>query len=122
MKLNVVNLVNVCVHLFVGIYSVNNTDRDVYLTIVPILIGIVFLSQNQAIQNETRVQVRAAAVIGLMAVALFMYKISLALHYEDDYGLIGACVLLSSNIIVVLLFVFFLIKKKRELKSLAPRS
>jgi len=121
MKLNVVNLINVGVHLLVGVYSVNHTDRDVYLTILPILIGIVFLSQNEAIQHETRVQVRAALVIGVITVALFGYKISVALHYEDDYGFYAASVLMISNLFLVILFSFFLIKKNGELKKLAPR-
>ena len=121
MKLNVVNLINVGVHLLVGVYSVNHTDRDVYLTILPILIGIVFLSQNEAIQHETRVQVRAALVIGVITVALFAYKISVALHYEDDYGFYAASVLMISNLFLVILFSFFLIKKNGELKKLAPR-
>ena len=121
MKLNVINLINVGVHLVVGVYSLNNTDRDVYLTILPILIGIVFLSQNEAIQHQTRVQVRAALVIAILAVALFSYKISLAMHYQDDFGLYVASILIASNLLVVIMFSMFLIKKKMELKNLAPR-
>ncbi|MCB0645014.1 MAG: hypothetical protein KDC49_00020 [Saprospiraceae bacterium] len=114
MRVSRFSIINSLVQIAIGFYFVRLPESTVYLTLVPILLGLIVLPMQQSIQHKVVSAVRFLAFLCLLSVGIYTYGIWDLLQVSDYAEIKYMSVLLVVNVLTLIAASFTLMKGKKK--------
>ena len=114
MRVSRFSIINSLVQIAIGFYFVRLPESTVYLTLVPILLGLIVLPMQQSIQHKVVSAVRFLAFLCLLSVGIYTNGIWEILQVSDYAEIKYMSVLLVVNVLTLFAAIFTLMKGKKK--------
>ncbi|MFZ1791303.1 MAG: hypothetical protein WAT92_23455 [Saprospiraceae bacterium] len=111
MQIHHFNIIHALIQISLGLYGMKEGNPSVFLTVVPLLLGLVILPTQQSLQHKVKTAVRAVAIISCISLSAYVYASFRFIKSENDDSLILALCLCFSSLVTLLSAIFTLYKK-----------
>lgn len=108
------SIINSLVQIATGFYFVRLPESTVYLTLLPILLGLIILPMQQSIQHEVVSAVRVLAFLCMLSVGIYAYGIRELLQVSDFVEIKYMSVLLVINVLTLFAAAYTLLKVRKK--------
>ncbi|MBK8632493.1 MAG: hypothetical protein IPN72_02555 [Saprospiraceae bacterium] len=76
MQIHHFNIIHALIQISLGLYGMKEGNPSVFLTVVPLLLGLVILPTQQSLQHKVKTAVRAVAIISFISCQLMFMPVS----------------------------------------------
>lgn len=116
MRVSRFSIINSLVQIAIGFYFVRLPESTVYLTLVPILLGLIVLPMQQSIQHKVVSAVRFLAFLCMLSAGIYTYGIWELLQVSDFAEVKYMSVLLVINMMTLFAAAFTLMRARKKAK------